>query len=59
MKTAATTKRKTETAPFRTSALDSARRAGMVGAFDGPADLALNRKKHARDKASGKARAAR
>jgi len=59
MKTAASTKRKTQATPFKTSALESARRAGIVGAFDGPADLALNRKKYARDKASGKTRAAR
>ena len=30
---------------FKTSALDSARRAGIVGAYAGPPDLAANRKR--------------
>jgi len=45
--------------PFKTSALESARRAGIVGAYSGPPDLAVNRKRYARAKAYGKAGAAR
>ena len=40
------TKRKQSAAPFKTSALESARRAGIAGAFAGPPDLAANRKKY-------------
>jgi hypothetical protein len=55
------TTRKTKSAPtvFKTSALESARRAGIVGAYSGPPDLAANRKKYARAKAHGKAGAPR
>lgn len=52
-------KLKTVSAGFKTSALDSARRAGVVGAFSGPPDLAANRKRYARAKAHGKAGTAR
>ena len=38
-------KRKQRAAPFKTSALESARRAGIAGVFAGPPDLAANRKK--------------
>lgn len=44
---------------YKTSALDSARRAGIVGAYAGPPDLAANRKRYGRAKAHGKAGAAR
>ena len=44
---------------FKTSALESARRFGIVGAYSGPPDLAANRKRYARAKAHGKAGAAR
>ena len=46
-------------AGFKTSALDSARRAGIVGVFSGPPDLAAKRKRYARAKAHGKAGACR
>ena len=52
-------KPKTVSAGFKTSALDSARRAGVVGAFSGPPDLAANRKRYARVKGHGIAGAAR
>ena len=45
--------------PFKTSALESARRAGIVGAYSGPPDLAANRKRYARAKAHGKVGVAR
>ena len=44
---------------YKTSALDSARRAGIVGAYSGPPDLAANRKRYAKAKVHGKAGAAR
>ena len=47
-------KPKTVAARFKTSALASARRAGIVGVFSGPSDLAANRKRYARAKANGK-----
>jgi hypothetical protein len=55
------TARKPKPAPgvFKTSALESARRFGIVGAYSGPPDLAANRKRYARAKAHGKAGAAR
>jgi hypothetical protein len=52
-------KRKQLPASFKTSALESARRAGIVGAFSGPSDLAANRKKYLKEKLGGKARTAR
>jgi hypothetical protein len=59
MKTSTAEKRKAEPALFKNSALESARQAGVVGAFDGPANLAANRKKYAREKSRGKARSSR
>lgn len=50
---------KAVTSGFKTSALESARRAGVVGAFSGPPDLAANRKRYARAKAHGKTGTAR
>lgn len=44
---------------YKTNALESARRAGIVGAYSGPVDLAANRKRYGRAKAHGKAGAAR
>ena len=52
-------KAKSASASFRSSALESARRAGIAGAFAGPPDLATNRKRYARARAHGKAGAAR
>ncbi len=52
-------KRKQRVTPFKTSALESARRAGIAGAFAGPSDLAANRKKYLKDKLRGKAGTAR
>lgn len=52
-------KPKPVSAAFKTSALDSARRAGIVGAYSGPPDLAANRKRYARAKPHGKTGAAR
>ncbi len=49
-------KGKQRAAPFKTSALESARRAGIAGVFDGPPDLAANRKKYLKEKLHGKAR---
>ena len=46
-------------ASFKTSALESARRAGLAGAHVGPSDLAANRKRYSRAKANGKTGAAR
>ena len=59
--TVANTARKPKpvTAGFKTSALASARRAGIAGAYAGPPDLAANRKRYARTKAHGKASTAR
>jgi len=37
-------KRKQRAVPFKTSALESARRAGIAGVFSDPPDLAANRK---------------
>ena len=54
-----TRKPKSVSAGFKTSALDSARRAGIVGVFSGLPDLAANRKRYARAKAHGKAGTAR
>jgi len=44
------TARKPKAAPgaFKTSALESARRFGIVGAYSGPPDLAAHRKRYAR-----------
>ena len=50
---------KSVSAGFKTSALDSARRAGVVGPYAGPPGLAANRKRYARAKARGKTGAAR
>ena len=47
-------KRKQRAAPFKTSALESARRAGIAGVFSGPPDLAANRKKYLKEKMRGK-----
>jgi hypothetical protein len=52
-------KRKQRAAPFKTSALESARRAGIAGVFAGPPDLAANRKKYLKEKLRGKAGTAR
>ncbi len=52
-------KRKHRAAPFKTSALESARRAGIAGVFAGPPDLAANRKKSLKEKLHGKAGIAR
>ena len=52
-------KPKADSARFKTSALESARRAGLVGAHVGPPDLAANRKRYSRAKANGKTGAAR
>ena len=41
-------KRKQPPAQFKTSALESARRAGIAGVFSGPPDLAASRKKYLR-----------
>lgn len=57
--TASAHKPKPVSAGFKTSALESARRAGIVGVYAGPADLAANRKRYSRAKAHGKAGAAR
>jgi hypothetical protein len=57
--TAAARKPKSVTAGFKTSALASARRAGIVGVYSGPTDLAANRKRYSRAKAHGKAGTAR
>ena len=46
-------------AVFKTSALESARRAGLAGAHVGPPDLAANRKRYSRAKANGKTGATR
>ncbi len=43
-------KRKQRAVPFKTSALESARRAGIAGVFSGPPDLAANRKKYLKEK---------
>lgn len=48
-------KRKQRVVPFKTSALESARRAGIAGSFAGPPDLAANRKKYLKEKMHGKA----
>ena len=53
--TAISSKRKQRAAPFKTSALESARRAGIAGVFAGPPDLAANRKKYLKEKQRGKA----
>ena len=45
-------KRKQRLASFKT--MESARRAGIAGAFSGPPDLAANRKKYLKEKLSGK-----
>ena len=47
-------KRKQRPAPFKTSALESARRAGIGGVFAGPPDLAANRKKYLKERLCGK-----
>ncbi len=47
-------KRKQRSAPFKTSALDSARHAGFASIFSGPPDLAVNRKKYLKEKTCGK-----
>ncbi len=49
------TARKPKPAPgvFKTSALESARRFGILGAYSGPPDLAANRKRYARAKTHG------
>ena len=52
-------KLKPDSASFKTSALESAHRAGLAGALVGPPDLAANRKRYSRAKANGKTGAAR
>lgn len=52
-------RRKQRVAPFRTSALQSARRAGVAGVFSGPPDLAANRRKYLKEKLNGKTGVAR
>ena len=47
-------KSKPVTTGFKTSALASARRAGIAGVYAGPPDLAANRKRYARARAHGK-----
>ena len=44
--TRTTHKPKPASKAYKTSAPDSARRAGIVGAYAGPADLAVNRKRY-------------
>lgn len=50
--------RKQRVAPFKTSALESARRAGIAGVFAGPPDLAA-KKIYLKEKLRGKAGPAR
>lgn len=52
-------RRKQRAAPFRTSALQSARRAGVAGVFSGLPDLAANRRKYLKEKLRGKTGVAR
>lgn len=54
-----TLKRKTKSAPHRTSALDALRASGIIGMFAGTSDLASSRKRALREKLRGKAGAAR
>lgn len=59
MSSSTTLKRKTKSAPHRTSALDALRATGIVGMFAGTPGLASSRRRLLKEKLRGKAGAAR